>query len=490
MTLISLINADKKISVISVNQRPVFGGALTLDRLMTAMFLNKQAARWAQIVLLLGTLLVLYTTLFPFDFVFNGQAVFHRFDWRFAESYVPVDALKNVLLFMPVGFALAYLGCIKGKKRSAMLLIVLLVGLSLSFAVETLQGYLLLRNSAVADLLANSGGAVVGGLAGWRWGEPFFVTLARRARRISARHLALAFIGYAAAMGLLWLYLQPAASLINWAPAYPLLVGNERNGRRPWQGAVSELMIADTVWNRDEIARFLSGDAPSGGERLIAHYRFDETAVAYPDLTGTLPDLLWQGPELVEPGQAGVTFGAEHWLGTADLAPTFVRAIQSAGQFSLAVEIAASAPEQTGPARIVSLSDGPYRRNFTLAQEGADLVLRLRTPLTGENGRHPEFIAPGVLADTAPHRIVATVDETAVRLYIDNLDQAYAFGLTPATTLFLAFPAADIAQIRLNAASAIMFQLLYLAVVFIPLGGLLAGIVCANRRDGNGRSEE
>ena len=458
---------------------------------MTAMFLNKQASRWARIILFLGVLLVLYTTLFPFDFVFNGQAVLIHFDWQYAESYITADAIRNVLLFMPPGFGLAYLGGAKGKKRSAMLFAVLLAGLSLSFTVEVLQGYLLLRNSDVADLAANGGGAVVGGWIAFRWGDAMMAALVRSTRKISARRLALIFVGYAVVMGLLWARLRPEVGLTNWDPTYPLLVGNERNGRRPWQGAVSEVMVADTVWDRKEIARFLAGDAPSPDEEhLIAHYQFAETAAAYPDLTGTLPDLLWRGGQPEEMGDPDVIVGADHWLGTAAPDPTFVQNIQTAAQFSLGVKMAAATLEQSGPARIVSLSDGTARRNFTLGQVGTDLVFRLRTPLTGENGRYPEFIIPDVLTDTTPHQIVATVDETAVHLYIDSVDQAYAFGLTPATTLFFAFPLTNIPQIRLNAVSMIIFQLLYLAVVFGPLGGLLTGIFYIKRRDGNGRNNE
>jgi VanZ like family len=41
---------------------------------------------------------------------------------------------------------------------------------------------------------------------------------------------------------------------------------------------------------------------------------------------------------------------------------------------------------QTGPARILTISPDAYARNLTLAQDGDDLVLRLRTADTDENG--------------------------------------------------------------------------------------------------------
>lgn len=46
---------------------------------------------------------------------------------------------------------------------------------------------------------------------------------------------------------------------------------------------------------------------------------------------------------------------------------------------------------QKGPARILTYSKSPFERNFTLGQEGRDIVLRLRTPETGANGNNPEL---------------------------------------------------------------------------------------------------
>ena len=54
----------------------------------------------------------------------------------------------------------------------------------------------------------------------------------------------------------------------------------------------------------------------------------------------------------------------------------------------LAIEaiVTASRVPQFGPARIISLSKGPSKRNFTLGQEGDRLVLRLQTSNTSRNG--------------------------------------------------------------------------------------------------------
>lgn len=54
-----------------------------------------------------------------------------------------------------------------------------------------------------------------------------------------------------------------------------------------------------------------------------------------------------------------------------------------------------SSARQRGPARIFTLSHDPHHRNLTIAQSGSEMVLRLRTPWTTENGE-PEIHVPGV----------------------------------------------------------------------------------------------
>jgi VanZ family protein len=52
----------------------------------------------------------------------------------------------------------------------------------------------------------------------------------------------------------------------------------------------------------------------------------------------------------------------------------------------VSLEVRPGATDQTGPARILSISQDAYRRNLTLAQDGDDLVLRLRSADTDRNG--------------------------------------------------------------------------------------------------------
>ncbi|MCK9997360.1 MAG: hypothetical protein KAH56_13885 [Candidatus Krumholzibacteria bacterium] len=88
-----------------------------------------------------------------------------------------------------------------------------------------------------------------------------------------------------------------------------------------------------------------------------------------------------------------------------------------AGKFTLSVVVQTGDTSQTGPGRIISLSVDPLHRNFTLGQEGPDLVFRLRTPFTGLNGSDPALIVPGVFSEVQKRQIVVTYDGAVLTVY-------------------------------------------------------------------------
>ena len=93
-------------------------------------------------------------------------------------------------------------------------------------------------------------------------------------------------------------------------------------------------------------------------------------------------------------------------------------ACRKAGQLAIEALITPKDLAQEGPARIITFSEDGYHRNFTVAQEGADLLLRLRTPKTGENAMNPQTnlvrLAAGkrhhVIVSYEPGRLVCYVD--------------------------------------------------------------------------------
>jgi VanZ family protein len=71
-----------------------------------------------------------------------------------------------------------------------------------------------------------------------------------------------------------------------------------------------------------------------------------------------------------------------------------VAAAEASQRIELAATVVSGSAEQSGPARIVTFSDGPEVRNATLAQTVDTLILRVRTPRMGDNGHLVAFHLP------------------------------------------------------------------------------------------------
>jgi len=75
---------------------------------------------------------------------------------------------------------------------------------------------------------------------------------------------------------------------------------------------------------------------------------------------------------------------------------------------------------QAGPARILSYSQDPYSRNFTLGQENDSLVFRLRTTKTDLNGKRAQIVVSKVFIPASRQHLVVTYDLSRYRVYVDG----------------------------------------------------------------------
>ncbi len=89
---------------------------------------------------------------------------------------------------------------------------------------------------------------------------------------------------------------------------------------------------------------------------------------------------------------------------------TLLDACKLSNELSIEIILTAAKKKQTGPARIVTFSSNANSRNFTLGHEGDHLILRLRTPRTGNNGSPPETKLAPVTAGTPQHIVVTYSD--------------------------------------------------------------------------------
>ncbi|HYE72961.1 MAG TPA: VanZ family protein, partial [Blastocatellia bacterium] len=380
-------------------------------------------------------LIILYGTLLPLQFVLTRT---RAFEWHLGLIRQTGDWIINILFFIPLGFSLMWTAKLLGKRAGASLVVITLSGAALSFTVEYLQLFLPTRGSCLRDIIANTLGATVGAYLFERSGGRvlhYFALLREFCGRINPVVWLCLLICYLALVISGAGYLKHQAKLSNWSDGYFLTLGNEHRGGRPWLGSVTEFHI----WNRAlapaETAELLKVQTPVLDQSLVASYMLTKSLQ---DRSMNLPNLGWRGDARAI-ASGGLQLNNQRWLESEAVAATLSQKIKETNQFTISLNLKFGSAIQYGPARILSFSNDSGRRNFTIGQIGTDLVLRLRTPLTGENGRYPQLVIEDVFIDNNPHQIVITYDSRLLRLYIDDVTRSYHYDFGPEATIFRRF---------------------------------------------------
>lgn len=420
------------------------------------------------VILTCNLLLIPFLTLFPFIFYFpdNFSVEYIHQNFQQNESYLE-DFLVNIIFFMPFGFSLTYLLPRQKLSPIGTLIVVILASFSLSFTVEVLQAFIPARASTLTDILTNSLGGIFGYFS-------FYLLRAIALRQfrnfLSLKAFTAFFLGYIILALMISLPVPHLSNLTAWDSDFPLILGNEATGDRPWQGYLAEVHIADRAISREEVAKVFARQNPLGELKtsLVASYQLkDGTQESFSDRTGYLPDLSWQGKDANSIEAKPVFLSGDRWLTTELPAAAAIAPIRQNSQFTIITTVATADTSQSGPARIISLSGDPYQRNFTLAQEGSDLVLRVRTPITGKNGAIPELVVSDVFEDFHWHKLIITYANSLLQIYVDNLTNLHYVELTPAMVIANYF--FPLKTYNLNLFS----RILYYGIIFVPLGLLL-----------------
>lgn len=429
---------------------------------------QKLTQKYNFLFLLTTTLIVLVATLYPFNFSHIQLLSLSAIIANFNHSSAFQDQVNNILLFIPLGFSFTNLLSKSSRKIISKLLLAVLFSFSLSLTVEILQIFLPSRSPTPADLLNNTIGGIFGFICFYIWNKKTLSTTVARLETSRAsqsrKQIVCFFIAYlflALLISFLW---QGGTNLSNWDSNYRLSIGNEVMGNRPWQGYVSEIYIADRAISTNEASQGLSDASYFNllGNSLVAHYQLNGQC-CYQDKTGNQPELLWRGKPVTVPERQGVFVSANHWLRTSAPVTTLSQRISQTSEFTISTAIATTKIDQKGPARIISIADSSLRRNLTLGQQGHSLDLRLRTPLTGENGSDINLNIPNIFTDNYLHHIIITYARGNIQVYVDNLDNFYSFNLLDV------IPKEQ--------------RIFYYAVTFIPLGiGLSIITLLAQKR--------
>ena len=460
---------------------------------------------------------ILALTLFPYDFFFAETIA--DFTWAelreraYRPILMPLEFSANIIMFVPLGFGYALR---LQKKTIAAFWIVLSISFATTFTVEFLQIFLPSRTPSHTDLIANTLGGGLGFVL-WRYWQPLLQSRWVRQiwglQAIAHRTLIKPLLPY-------WQHIKPRPKtqrsiivialcsyccltlwgtfalrsdnpwgLSNWDSTYPLLLGNEIKGDRPWSGQISNVQIYAQQLDSAAIQQLLNTpERPLEKATPIAHYPLSGTA-PFADQTAHLPDLVWQGQPpastAIAPAQP-VSFSPQRWLETRSPPTALVQQVKAAEAFTISFTVKTASDEQSGPARILSISKGPYYRNLTIGQKGSHLSLRLRTPITKENGQRPEFVVPNVFSSTAqPHQLILTYSANRLALYVDTLANGQKLRFSPEMTLFWKFSPPFLSTIHLNSAISLLCQLLYRGLWLLPIVIIMAFTTTSQLKNGS-----
>ena len=131
-------------------------------------------------------------------------------------------------------------------------------------------------------------------------------------------------------------------------------------------------------------------------------------------------DLKIENLSAVKWSDAGLAVNSSTTIVAAKPNERLIAAVKKSKALTLEAWITSAENEQTGPARILTLSAGPSQRNFTLGQDGAKFDVRLRSTKHDGNGLPSLSGGSGITKGRMTH-VVHTRDAVGkVTLYIDG----------------------------------------------------------------------
>ena len=402
-------------------------------------------------------------TLAPFDFS-DASAGARTGELLQLGRYRGGDVRRNLVLFIPFGVLLHHEGRRRSWKLLPLTVVVATGAFLLSAAIECAQAFLPSRFPSLTDVFANTVGALIGIAADRAWGQPAvsfasslrMTTSFKRLAGISAAWAAIALVFSGA--------LQTRTQLSNWSVDYPLLIGNEETGDRPWRGRVLTLTFVDAPTAAANMRRFADGgDVVLPGTTIAA---FDLTAGApYTDAARNVPQV------------RAVHRAGASWLRRDGPAAVLAQRLRASNAFTIRARVASDDSNQDYAARIVSNSASTWRRNFTLGQQGDDLVVRLSTPVTGDDGARVQMHLPDVFSTKEVRDILVTYDGATLLAAVHGGHMVSRMALGPGAAV-----GASVVRYEINAEQVPLFDLGYLAALFLPPAALI-GILGHSRRD-------
>jgi VanZ family protein len=385
--------------------------------------------------LLLYTLYVLTLTLHPFALSGSSSISVAEFFRQFVATSPQFikqagskDFIQNIILFIPIG-ALLYC-CLNTSQKSGILTLFLVfaAGGVLSLSIEIFQLFLG-RHSSVSDVAANTLGSVFGALIFLP--ARLRMTFSSFCVKLKASKIFLTLVlMYGAVPVVLSIVQSPWPNFRMWNSSFPFQIANEATLDRPWLGRIHLVALYNRALSLGEIrANFRSGFSGNTTEHrakngLVALYTFAEGGgnIVH-DVSGFGDPLNL----LIAPtthvnwlsGSNGIEVAQPAIIKSQAPANKLINAFRAGDELSLEAWFVPKNLTQSGPARLVSFSGDLKRHNFTLGQQGSDVMFWLRTLISGLVGGAGLQTHEGSLTLDVSH-VVATYSQGLQRLYVNG----------------------------------------------------------------------
>jgi len=389
-------------------------------------------ARWYRRILMVYVLYLFILTLNPYDFSSSYLIRLSEYDTlslvKFLVHFNIWDVALNIILFVPFGILLCLVRQEKQTRNAHSYFSMALSAFSMSLFIEIIQLFLD-RSTSVIDLASNTTGAFAGMWLVLRHRTVIFSSIRHfsieisRLKRYIFALLALLFLFTTAVLP--W-FLNTASG---WNSRFCMIAGNESTGDRPWQGYLYRAAIYNRALSQDQIRQLYEADITvseslfetmkqNGCVMLYDFSEYDGTKVQEKIFKSA--GMTLSGNGVIKSGR-GVAVTDGGMLVSKLPAMSVTQAVKRTDQLTVEVWMKPENLNQEGPARIVTISSGPDKRNVTLAQQHDGIHLRVRTMLAGDNGSRINLRGRRVLEDTSMYHIAATFNRGVERLAVNGV---------------------------------------------------------------------
>ncbi|ACL24458.1 VanZ family protein [Chloroflexus aggregans] len=380
------------------------------------------------VALLLPVLVGIFSlTLYPFDFSDPWPPQpWYVLGFGFSHG---VDMLQNVILFVPLGVALSWVLAGFGMGRRGQIGGVFIVAAVVAFGIECAQLLVPGRTAALLDVLANAGGAALGGWVLAPLAMPVVDQITRTGLSIVQRVPAIVAVGgmvvWLVSAGWAQLHWQRATLPVNWSERYTFQIGAASDGRRFWPGYVGFVALYDRAFDQADAQAVLTPDNAFARAPLLA-YDFTH----YPPVQAgpLVRPLVVQGKPTFT--TEGVGVGYQRWLASTEPLSGVAGAVARSRAFTLVAQVAPHEPTRATEGLMINYGRQIDAHNISLIQAGSDLLVRMRLPFTRPVDDRPPLRFADVFHDAQPRVVAFSYDGVVARLFVDGQlhRQWYAFG--------------------------------------------------------------